>query len=131
MPREIARLDESGMIVAVEECSPDDYRTDPISRSVQLEPGHDMRNKINGYRFNWHSGVFMPLSTEPMDIAERDTAELVDVIMDTIEDVTDYLEHTSPPGDNKFKVPARTKRVLDDFRRYRPRKAKRLKETLS
>lgn len=130
MSHEVARLDENGMIIAVEECSQEDYRTDPISRTVQLEPGHDMRNKINGYRFNWHSGMFMPLSTEPMDIAERDTAELVDVIMDTIEDVTDYLAHTSPPG-QKFKVSARTERVLGNFRRYRPRKAKRLKDTLS
>ena len=74
---EIAKLDEQGVLIAVEECSDDDHKTDPVARTVKLEGPHDMRQRLKGYRWDFGRHCFLPLSAEPLDAAERDTAELV------------------------------------------------------
>lgn len=128
---EIGRLDENGVLVGIEHCSVEDYAADPIKRTVPLEPGHDMRNHIGNYRWDWHQNTFKPLSQEPLEAAERDTAELVEGIIETIEDMADHLKRIQPQRrtlggaavpDEGFKLPRRMERVLKDYRRDRPRR---------
>lgn len=127
---EIARLDEDGVITAVETVAEADYRTDPISRTVCLDPNHDMRNRIKSYRWNWHRQHFEPRSLEPLDVAERDTAELVEGLVETIEDLVEHSiaadEHAKNPAKSRkeFKLSKRMDRVMKDYRRNRPRKDK-------
>ena len=110
---EIAKLDEQGVLIAVEECSDDDHKTDPVARTVKLEGPHDMRQRLKGYRWDFGRHCFLPLSAEPLDAAERDTAELVEGLVEAVE----YLEELF-----NLTLPKRTKRALKAFRRHTPRR---------
>lgn len=129
MTYEVARLDEDGVIIAVDVVSEVDYRTDPISRTVRLDPGHDMHNRIRGYRWRFNRQQFEPLTQEPLEVAERDTSELVEALVETVEDLVDYAKAADDHADNpakprkKFKLSRRMDRVLKEWRRHRPRKA--------
>lgn len=127
---EVGRLDENGILIAVEPCGESAYRTDAIERTVRLEPGHDMRNRIGNYRYDWHKHAFMPLSQEALELAERDTSELVEGIVETIEDITEYLKKNAPRRrtlggsavDESFELSRRMTRVLKEYRRAQPRR---------
>lgn len=127
---EIARLDENGVIIAVEPCSEQDYRTDPVSRTVRLDPGHDMNKYIGNYRWDFHKHTFEALSLYLLDVAERDTSELVEGLVETIEDLVEYVgaadAHAEDPSKprKKFKLSKRMTRVLKEYRRKAPRKDK-------
>lgn len=126
---EIARLDEDGMIIAVENVPEADHRTDPVARTVRLDDGHDMRNRIRGYKWNFNRHCFETLSREPLDVAERDTSELVEGLVETIEDLAEYVAAADAHDDNpavprkKFKMSRRMKRVMKEYRRHAPRRA--------
>ena len=123
MALEIARLDENGVLVSVESCSEGDYRTDPVARTVQLAPSHDMRNRLRQYRFNWQAGHFVPSSQDPIDVEDRDAdGELVEGLIEAIEDIAEHLEKTTENADERFELPERAKRVLRERRRKRPRR---------
>lgn len=89
---EIARIDENGVIVAVEPCSEADYRTDPVARTVRLEPNHDMRDRLMAYRWDFNANAFIPASNEPFDIAQRDNNELVEGFVEAIESMIEYFD---------------------------------------
>jgi hypothetical protein len=110
---EIARLDEQGMLIGVEECSDDDHKTCPIARTVKLEGKHDVRQLLRRYRWDFGRQCFLPLSAEPLDVAERDTSELVEGLVEALEHIEEKL---------KIDWPKRTKRVLKEFRRHTPRR---------
>lgn len=127
---EIARLDENGVIIAVDPCSEADYRTDPVARTVRLDAGHDMHKYIGNYRWNFNRHTFEALSLQALDMAERDTAELVEGIVETVEDLVEYVESADNHADNpsnprkRFILSKRMKRVLKEYRRNSPRKDK-------
>lgn len=110
---EIARLDEQGMLVGVEECCDDDHKTCPIARTFKFEGNHDVRQLLRKYRWDFARQCFLPLSAEPLDVAERDTAELVEGLVEALEHIEEKL---------KIDWPKRTKRVLKEFRRHTPRR---------
>ena len=127
---EIARLDENGVITSVETVSEADCRTDPVARTVRLDGNHDMRNRINGYRWNFNRHQFEALSQEPLDVAERDTSELVEGLVEVVEDLVEHSmaadEHAKNPAKarKEFKLSRRMERVMKEYRRHRPRKDK-------
>lgn len=82
---DIARLDERGVLVAVETVSPPDHVTDPQARTYALPAGHDMAGKLGAYVYDWNRGCFLPVSTEPLDVAERETPGLVEGVVKGIE----------------------------------------------
>lgn len=110
---EIARVDDSGNIIAVESCSAQDHKTCPIARTVQLPENHDMHARAKGYRWDFVRQCFLPLSAEPLDAAERDTSELLEGIVETIEAVEQKL---------KLELPKRMKRALKAYRRHTPKR---------
>jgi hypothetical protein len=84
---DIARLDERGVLVAVETVSPPDHVTDPQARTYALPAGHDMAGKVGAYVYDWNRGCFLPVSCEPLDVAEREAPGLVEGIVEGIEAV--------------------------------------------
>ena len=110
---EIARVDDNGNIIAVESCSADDHKTCPIARTVELPENHDMRERAKGYRWDFVRQCFLPLSAEPLDVAERDTSELLEGIVETIEAIEQRL---------KLDLPKRMKRALGAYRRHTPKR---------
>ena len=66
----IARLDEQGMLLAVEDCRAEDHKTCPIARTVALPEGHDA--------------------------AERDTPELVEGLVQAIEHIQQLMQLDLP-----------------------------------
>lgn len=129
---EVARLDENGVITSVETVTEQNYKTDPVARTVRLEPGHDMRNHLRSYRWNFHRNTFESLSTTAVDVAERDTAELVEGMVETIEDIAEHLNSVNENRKNvshqvkEFKLSRRMDRVLKEYRRHNKRKDKDL-----
>lgn len=126
---EIARLDDNGILIGVENCSEEEHKTDPIAKTVRLDDGHDVRKMLKLYRWNFHKNTFAPLTTEPLEVAERDTSELVEGILEAIEDIVDFLDVLAKRVRDKnnkeikpIKQSHRTKRVFSDFRRHTPRK---------
>lgn len=126
---EIALLDDDGVLIAVEHCDADRYKTDPVAKTVMLSDGHDVRKMIKLYRWNFTKNTFIPLSTEPLDEAERDTSELVEGILDAIEDIDDWAAAVAErvrDKDNRkgpqLRLSARTKRTFTQFRRHHPRR---------
>lgn len=128
MKTEIAILDENGVLESVETCAEQDYKTDPIARTVQLDPTHDMRNRLRQYRFNWNMGYFETLSQEPFEIEDRAAdGELVEGMIEAIEDIAEHLEKTTKNTDDQFELPERARRLLRERRRKRPRNKLRAK----
>jgi len=109
----IAKLDEQGMLVCVEDCCAEDHKTCPVARTVALPEGHDMRERGNGYRWDFGRQCFMPLSAEPLDAAERDTPELVEGLVQAIEHLQTLLTAALPPT---------SQRALQNYRRRNPRR---------
>lgn len=126
MSREIAILDEDGVLVAVEPCGEDAYRTDATARIVQLESGHDMRNHLRQYRFNWNAGCFVPLSQAALDVEDRDTSELVEGVVEALEDVTEFLAETTDRKGRRFEMSERSARVIRVYRHKKPRRRSRV-----
>lgn len=127
---EVARLDEDGVIIGVEPANEQTYKTDPVARTVRLDPNHDMRNRIGNYKWDYLRSTFEPVRQEPLETGEVDTSELVEGIVETIEDISAYLSNTAVPrrtfGGERlqaqhFELPRRMQRVLKDYRRARPR----------
>jgi len=110
----IAKLDEHGTLVCVEECCADDHKTCPTNRTVALPEGHDMRERGNGYRWDFLRQCFLPLSAEPLDAADRDTPELVEGLVQAIEHLQTVLTVALPPV---------SERALANYRRRNPRRA--------
>jgi len=109
----IAKLDEQGMLVCVEDCCDQDHKTCPVARTVALPEGHDMRERGNGYRWDFTRQCFLPLSAEPLDAAERDTPELVEGLVQAIEHLQTLLTAVLPPT---------SQRALQNYRRRNPRR---------
>ncbi|QLH37716.1 MAG: hypothetical protein HWD60_00120 [Defluviicoccus sp.] len=110
---DIARLDESLLLVAIDTVPAEQHRTDPQARTVALPPGHDMASRLRAYRFDYTRGHFIPLSAEPLDAAERDAGELIEGIVEAIELLEDALG---------VALPKRTKRAIAAFRRNTPKR---------
>lgn len=106
---DIARLDEDGVLVAVETVRADAHRTDLQARSIALPDGHDMRQRLNAYRWDFRQSCFLPLSGEPLDVAERDTPGLIEGLVQAIEHIEQQLKTPLP------------KRSQDALRAYRRR----------
>lgn len=109
----IARLDQQGMLLGVEDCCTEDHRTCPIARTVALPDGHDMRERGNGYRWDFTRACFLPLSAEPLDAAERDTPELVEGLVQAIEHIQQLMQ---------LDLPKTSQRALTNYRRRNPRR---------
>lgn len=133
---EIARLNDEGILVSIEHCTDEEYKTDPVAKTVVLEPGHDVHKMIKLYRWDFHKNTFVALSAEPLDVAERDTSELVDGILEALEDIDGWAEHVSENVRDKnnrktpkLRLSQRTKRTIREFRRRNPRKRQPSVET--
>ena len=105
---DIARLDERGVLVAVETVSPPDHKDDPAARTVALPSGHDMRGRVGGYRYDWNNRSFWPLSTAPLDVAEREAPGLALGLVEFVEAIERELG---------FDLPAKTKAAITAWRR--------------
>jgi hypothetical protein len=81
---DIARLDDNGVLTAVATVADADWKTDPQARTVQLPANHDMRERIGTYRYEFVRQRFMPVSREPLDVADRDGPDLVDALVFTV-----------------------------------------------
>jgi hypothetical protein len=85
---DIARLDADGVIVAVETVSHPDHRDDPVARTVAIyAANHDLRERLGTMRYDWNRGCFMPVSAEPLDVAERETPGLIEGFVEGFEAV--------------------------------------------
>src|SRR5512144_1919969 len=92
---DIARLDEDGVLIAVETVPEDQHVTDIAAGKFALDDGHDMRTKLKNYRWDVRRGHFIPLSMEPLAEAERETPELVEGLVEAIEGLYAKLGGTS------------------------------------
>jgi hypothetical protein len=132
---DIARLDEDGLIVAVETVADEEHGTDLAKRQIALPDGHDMHRHLRNYRWDVLRGHFIPKSMEPLAEAERETPELVEGLVEAIEDLYAKLGGTSRQpqargaamlagGEDEapLELPAVTKRAIDKFRRVVPRR---------
>lgn len=109
----IARLDEQGMLLGIEDCGAEDHKTCPIARTVALPVGHDMRERGKGYRWDFTRQCFLPLSAEPLDAAERDTSELVEGLVQAVEHIQQLMQ---------LDLPKTSQRALSAYRRVVPRR---------
>ena len=60
---EIAILDDDGVIIGVQQCSEDDFKTDSVRKTVQLDDSHDMHLRLRAYKYDFNRNCFLPLST--------------------------------------------------------------------
>ena len=86
---DIAVLDERGILREVRTVSEADYATDPALRTVALPAGHDMGQRLGQYQWDFLRGCFLPLSVEPLDVAEREAPELVEVLVSIADELHD------------------------------------------
>lgn len=144
MPLEVARLNEDGVIVGVDAVEEQDHKTDPGARTVRLDGPHDMRNRINSYRWDWSRQTFMPVSSQALDIAELDTPELVEGFVEAFEDTASYFAEVQIAMDTiekfiddlnlspnkvkaklpKFKLSLRAKRTMAEYRKNKLRRSR-------
>ena len=108
---DIAKVDADGMLIAVETVTADRHRTDPQAGTVALPDGHDMRQRLKGYRWDFRRHCFLPLTTEPLEVAERDTPDLVEALVQAIEHLEQALN---------IPLPKRSKQALRAYRRIVP-----------
>jgi len=78
---DIAVLDERGILREVRTVSEADYKTDPVLRTVALTSPHDMDQRIGQYQWDFLRGCFLPVSVEPLDVAEREQPGLVETLV--------------------------------------------------
>ena len=104
---DIAKLDAYGVLVAVEIVSAPDHVTDPRARTVALPAGHDMATRLGAYRYDWNRSCFLPISREPLDVAEREAPGLV-------EGLVEFVEQQERDGAT---VPAKTRAAVKAWRR--------------
>ncbi len=110
MPK-LGRLDHNGVLVAVEDCSDEDHKTCPHGRTVAMEDGHDMGNRLNGYRWDFNHGCFLPKSVELLDQAERNSPELLEALILTLEAIVAAFN---------VPVPHRAQKALKRYRDRNP-----------
>ena len=110
---DIAKVDVDGTLIAVETVTVDAHRTDPQAGIVALPDGHDMRRRLKGYRWDFRRHCFLPLTTEPLEVAERDTPDLVEALVQAIEHLEQALN---------VPLPKRSKQALRAYRRLVPRR---------
>jgi hypothetical protein len=111
---DLAKLDSDGTLIAVETVSADEHRTDPQAGIVALPDGHDMRQRLKGYRWDFRRHCFLPLTTEPLDAAERDTPDLVEALVQAVEHLEQALN---------VPLPKRSQQALRAYRRVVPRRS--------
>ena len=109
---DLAKLDSDGTLIAVETVTADQHRTDLQAGIVALPEGHDMRQRLKGYRWDFRRHCFLPLSTEPLEVAERDTPDLVEALVQAVEHLEQALN---------VPLPKRSKQALRAYRRHVPR----------
>ena len=132
---DIARLDEDGLLVAVETVADDEHGTDLAKTKIALPDGHDMRRHLKNYRWDVLRGHFISKSMEPLAEAERETPELVEGLVEAIEDLYEKMGKKTPVAGRSsllageaseeasdLVMPERTKRAFDKFRRVVPRR---------
>ena len=111
---DLEKLDADGTLIAVEAVTADQHRTDPQAGIVALPDGHDMRQRLKGYRWDFRRHCFLPLSTEPIEVAERDTPDLVEALVQAVEHLEQALN---------VPLPKRSKQALRAYRRIVPRRS--------
>lgn len=94
---DIARLDRDGVLIAVATVAAAEWKTNPQARTVQLPDAHDMRERLGAYRFDYVRNRFMPVSREPLDVADRDGPELLDALVFTVWKLVRQDVVTVPP----------------------------------
>jgi hypothetical protein len=105
---DIARLDEHGVLAAVDTVSEPDHRTDPRARTVALPAGHDMAGRLGGYRYDFLAGCFLPVPAEPLEVAERAAPGLVEGMVELVEALQRELG---------LELPVKTRAALAAWRR--------------
>lgn len=113
--QEIARLDNNGVIIGVDPVSPPDYVTDAQRRTVRLPANHDMHNKLGQYRYDFLAAAFLPVEAEPLAQAERETAGLVEGLVNGLEQIYAHLKLEPQPKAKK--ALADWHRIVDGRRR--------------
>ena len=113
---DIARLDEDGLLVAVETVADEEHGTDLAKRKIALPDGHDMQRHLKNYRWDVLRGHFIPKSMEPLAEAERETPELVEGLVEAIEDLYDKLGKRQQQGKAGAWRPAATTRLRSSCR---------------
>ncbi|QLH38149.1 MAG: hypothetical protein HWD60_03075 [Defluviicoccus sp.] len=105
---DIARLDATGVAIAVDTVSSADHRTDPVARTVALPPNHDLRQRLGQYRWDFLRATFLPVAAEPLDVAERETPGLVEGLVAFVEQLERQLG---------LELPAPTQKAIAAWRR--------------
>ena len=62
--------------------SPDDYKSDPVARTVALPANHDMRGNLHCYKYDFVRGRFEPIVL--MGRATREGVEFADAVVATL-----------------------------------------------
>ena len=117
----IARLDEQGMLLGVEDCCAEDHKTCPIARTVALPDGHDMRQRAKGYRWDF-SRALLPAAVGRAARRRRARyAELVEGLVQAIEHIEQPLQldaaEAQPAGAASLS-PAHPRRCAEASRRH-------------
>ncbi len=88
---DIARLDATGVAIAVDTVSTADHRTDAVARTVALPANHDLRQRLGQYRWDFLRATFLPVAAEPFDVAERQAPGLVEGLVAFVEHLETQL----------------------------------------
>lgn len=104
---DIAILDNDGILKAVTSVQESEWKTDPLTKRVKLEHGHDMHNRLGQYRFDFNAGFFMPLVDDPVDLA-LDTPDLM-------EGIISFMEEVDSKG--VVKIPLKTRQAIREYRK--------------
>lgn len=97
LPFEVARINDRGVLAAVAEVTEADWVTDAARLQVKLPRGHDLRDHLHTMRYDWGLGCFLPVSTEPLDVAESDAPGLVAGLVALVEQLRDNGVVVLPP----------------------------------
>ncbi len=96
-PLQVAKLDATGLLVAILDVTEEQWKTDANTLTVALAVGHDMAGRLRAVKWEWGNARFMPVRPSMSARMERENPGVIGALITAIQQLSQQTNTTLPP----------------------------------
>lgn len=96
-PLQVAKLDATGLLVAILDVTEDQWNTDSNTMTVALPVGHDMSGRLRTVKWEWGNARFMPVRGSMTEQVARENPGLLGALITAVQQLSQQTNSTLAP----------------------------------
>ena len=96
-PLQVAKLDATGLLVAIMDVPVEQWVTDTNAMTVALAVGHDMAGRLRTVKWEWGNARFMPVRGSMTEQVARENPGLLGALITAVQQLSQQTNSSLPP----------------------------------